>query len=173
MEDLMKKIIHSPEIVRRILIILLLCIFAFPLAAQDTAQPESDPKKDNDNSRYENALSLYNMKLYDKALPLFGEYIEVFTEGAHRKEAYRYIGDIYLARFDYPHALKYYSLLYEEFSSDEEGIGGYFQMGICYSRMGSSEKSIEIYKNIIEQYPASRYALKAKAQLDLEEIIKK
>jgi TolA-binding protein len=157
----------------KIWMILMLCIFSFSLIAQEPAQPESDPKKDSDNFRFENALQLYNLKRYDKALPLFGEYIEVFTEGAHRKEAFRYIGDIYLSRFDYPHALKYYSLLYEEFSSDEEGIGGYFQMGICYSRMGNGDKAIAIYKNLIDQYPASRYAQKAKAQLDLEELIKK
>jgi len=169
----MKTRVPSTGISLKICMILVLCIFSGSLVAQEPTQPESDPRKDNDNSRYENALQLYNMKRYDKALPLFGEYIEVFTDGAHRKEAYRYIGDIYLSRFDYPHALKYYSLLYEEFSSDEEGVGGYFQMGICYSRMGNSDKSVAIYKDIIEQYPASRYAQKAKVQLDLEEIIKK
>ncbi|MGL4368681.1 MAG: tetratricopeptide repeat protein [Spirochaetota bacterium] len=126
----------------------------------------------NDDVRYDNAYRLLSLKKKDKALALFGEYLELFPEGAHRKEALRYIGDIYLDRFDYKKALKYYQSLYEEFSGEDEGIAGYFQTGICYSRMGNNAKAVEIYKDIMELYPASPYMQKAKIQLDLEEMIK-
>jgi TolA-binding protein len=144
-----------------------------PLFAQDVPPAETDPKADNDRVYYENGLSLYKMKNYDKALLLFGEYLELYPEGAFRKDALRNMGDIYLSRFDYQKALKYYQYLYQEYNSEEEGIGGYFQMGICYSRMGNSKKAVDIFKDIIDTYPASRYAQKARTQLDVEDIIKK
>jgi TolA-binding protein len=143
------------------------------LLAADEPQSETDPKANNDRVYYENGLSLYKMKNNDKALLIFGEYLELYPEGAFRKDALRTMGDIYLSRFDYQKALKYYQNLYQEYNSEEEGIGGYFQMGICYSRMGDSKKAVDIFKDIIDTYPASRYAQKARTQLDIEDIIKK
>jgi TolA-binding protein len=169
---------------KRYIILFLLTLLSLPLYAQDqtaASNPKrdakdqtsvSDPKREADDARYDNAYQLYRLKRYDQALAYFGEYLEVYTEGAHRKEALRFIGDIYLTRFDYAHALKYYSILYEEFSPEEEGIGGYYQSGVCYSRMGKSDKAIEIFRAIIDLYPASAYVQKARAQLDVEEIIK-
>jgi TolA-binding protein len=160
----------------------LLVLFSVSVAVAQTDGPapspspsaeESDPKADNDRVYYENGYNLLKMKMPDKALLRFGEYLELFPEGAYRRDALMNMGDIYLSRFDYQKALKYYQYLYQEFSSDEEGIGGYFQMGICNSRMGNAKKAEEIFRNIIEMYPASRYAQKAKTQLDIDEIIKK
>jgi TolA-binding protein len=159
----------------RLFILSLFFMFSFGIvfAQKEEAQPSSDPKRDNDKLYFENGLNLYKMKMYDKALLSFGEYIELFENGAYRRDVLRYMGDMYLSRFDYSRAMKYYAMLYQEFSADDDGIGGYFQTGICYSRMGNSEKAVEIFKDIIEQYPASRYAQKARTQLDIEEIIKK
>lgn len=153
------------------LIVMMITASAFAQNSADTAAPVI-PSRDNDTLRYENAYQLFKMKRYDKALLLFGEYIEVYPDGVHRKESLKYIGDIYLGRFDYARAIKYYSMLYEEFSSEEEGIGGYYQTGICYSRMGKEDKAIEIFKEINSLYPASSWADKARLQLDLEEMLK-
>jgi TolA-binding protein len=160
-------------IVCRLCVVAIGIFMSFSLFAADAPQTESDPKADNDRVYYENGLSLYKMKNNDKALLLFAEYLELYPEGAFRKDALRNIGDIYLSRFDYQKALKYYQYLYQEYNSEEEGIGGYFQMGICYSRMGNSKKAVDIFKDIIDTYPASRYAQKARTQLDIEDIIKK
>ena len=147
-------------------------VFAQDTAPKQETVEESNPKQDADDSRFDNAYQLYKLKRYDQALAWLGEYIEVYPDGSHRKEAYRLIGDIYLSRFDYKHAIKYYSTLFEEFGGEEEGIGGYYQIGICYSRMGKSDKAIEIFKTIIDQYPGSSYAQKSRTQLDIEELTK-
>jgi len=141
-------------------------------AAVSEADSSAEMERLNDDVRYENAYQLLKLKKKDKALSLFGEYLELFPEGSHRRQVLRHIGDIYLDRFDYKKAIKYYQMLYEEFGSDDEGVAGYFQTGICYSRMGSTDKAVEIYKNIIELYPASPYMQKAKTQLDIEELVK-
>jgi TolA-binding protein len=148
-------------------------VIAFAQSPDASPSAESDPQADNDRVYYENGLNLLKMKSPDKALLRFGEYLELYAEGAYRKDVLMHMGDIYLSKFDYVKALKYYQYLYQEFSSDEEGVGGYFQMGICYSRMGSAKKAEEIFRNIMGMYPASRFAAKAKTQLDIDEIIKK
>lgn len=159
------------------------CIFAGVSAVRAQESPSAseglgtqsegaDLERVSDDVRYENAAHLLKLKKKDKALALFGEYLELFPDGAHRKEALRSMADVYLDRFDYRRAIKYYQQLYEEFGGEEEGIGGYFQSGVCYSRMGSEEKAVEIYKRIMELYPSSVYASKARTQLDIEEMIK-
>lgn len=161
-----------------LLISVSLCMMAFSASAQQAVPPSStenesaDLERVNDDVRYENAAQLLKLKKKDKALALFGEYLELFPDGAHRKEALRSLGDVYLDRFDYRRAIKYYQQLYEEFGSEEEGVGGFFQSAICHSRMGNVDKAAEIYKRIIEMYPSSVYASKSKTQLDIEEMIK-
>jgi TolA-binding protein len=165
---------------KKIMMLTFLSLFALLFAsyAQDAVQPSSsdtassDLERVNDDVRYENAAQLLKLKKKDKALALFGEYLELFPDGAHRKEALRSVGDVYLDRFDYRRAIKYYQQLYEEFGSEEEGVGGFFQSAICHSRMGNVDKASEIYKRIIEMYPSSVYASKSKTQLDIEEMIK-
>lgn len=165
---------------KSILAIISLCLCAglYTVYAQDqtavapSADSGSDLERVNDDVRYENAASLLKLKKKDKALALFGEYLELFPDGAHRKEVLRSIGDVYLDRFDYKRAIKYYQQLYEEFGSEEEGVGGFFQTAVCYSRMGYTDKAAGIYKQIIEQYPSSGYSSKSRTQLDLEELVK-
>jgi TolA-binding protein len=140
--------------------------------ASETGSESSDLERVSDDVRYENASDLLKLKKKDKALALFGEYLELFPEGAHRKEVLRSIGDIYLERSDYSRAIKYYQQLYEEYGNEDEGIAGFFQTAICYSRMGNTDKAVEIYKGIIERYPSSPYSAKAKNQLDIEEMVK-
>ena len=137
-----------------------------------TQNESADLDRLSDDVRYENAANLLKLRKKDKALALFGEYLELFPDGAHRKETLRAMGDVYLDRFDYRRAIKYYQQLYEESGSEEEGVGGFFQTAICYSRMGNTEKATDIYKRIMELYPSSIYASKAKTQLDIEEMIK-
>ncbi len=163
---------------KRIAFLIMILTVPFGVSAQDTApkdavqDAESDTRKDADDSRFSNAYELYKLKRFDQALAWLGEYIEVYPDGIHRKEVYRLIGDIYLSRFDYKRAIKYYSMLFEEFGGEEEGIGGYYQTGICYSRMGKTEKAVEIFKAIIDQYPGSSFAQKSRTQLEIEEIVK-
>ena len=92
-------------------------------AGASSETESTDLERVSDYVRYENAMQLYKMKKQKgKALSLFGEYLELFPDGVHRKEVIRSIGDIYLERFDYKRAIKYYQQLYEEFGSEEEGI---------------------------------------------------
>ncbi len=124
-----------------------------------------------DNLKFENAKHFYDMKLYDKSLREMNEYLEIYTNGVHRKAAFMTIGSIHFKRFDYPRAVKAYSSLYEEFSNSDEGIQGYFNVAICYQKMGSDKKAREILKEIIEDHPDSRESAMARTQMDLLDII--
>jgi TolA-binding protein len=89
-----------------------------------------------DDLKFQNGMSFINLKMYDKAIETFNEYLEIYYNGNHRHEAYRQIAGIYFSRLEYLRAIDNYRALYEEFSNTESGIEAYFNIGICYNKMG-------------------------------------
>jgi TolA-binding protein len=151
--------------------LLLSCCILFlvalaPLAAQESAE-EPDLARIADDMKFENARHFYDMKLYDLSLRDMNEYLEVYIQGAHRKEAYMTIADIHFKRFEYRKAVKAYTSLYGEYSTSDEGIQAYFNSAVCHEKMGNEKKAREIYKNIIEDHPDSQQASMARTQIEL------
>jgi len=159
---------------RRILIILFVFIFFLDLFLlfAEGEKKAADSIINSGDIKYQNAVLLYNIKRFDVALREFKEYIEIYLNGNHRKDVYQKIASIYFERFDYIQSIKAYRTLYEEFSSSEEGIGAYYQMGICYRKIGYDKKAIIIFKSIIKDYPNSNYAYLSKIQIDLHDILR-
>lgn len=153
------------------IIIIIFCLNIFTSMLFSAENKELNLEKISDDIRYKNAYQFFKLERYDKALQLFGEYLEIYTNGIHRKEAYNNIAHIYFMRYNYKLALKYYQLLYEEFSETEEGLMAYYYTGVSYSQMGKAELAKQIFKRIVDEYPASYAAHTAKTQLDLEDIL--
>jgi TolA-binding protein len=124
-----------------------------------------------DNLKFQNGVEFLKLKMNEKALETFGEYLEVFYNGNHRHEAYKHIAEIYFNRLEYLKAIANYSHLYEEFSNAESGVEAYFNIGICYNKMGYEKKASEIFNEIVEYHPASAYAQQARLQLELLNIL--
>ncbi len=142
-----------------------------PLAAQAQQEKEEDLGKIADELKFDNARHFYEMRLYDKCLRESREYLEIYVNGAFRKEAYWLIGNIYFDRFDYRRAIRYYQTLYNEFSTHEDGIKGYYQTGICYLKMGYDKKAHRVFTRLIEDHQDSIYSEQAKTQLSLLNIM--
>ncbi|MCU0820900.1 MAG: hypothetical protein MUC95_00310 [Spirochaetes bacterium] len=156
---------------RRIIFIisLLLTVFNSPLFSEDANQLS----RLQDNLKFNNGMLFLNLKEYDNALREFAEYLEVYTRGIHRKEAFKNIGDIYYSRFNFIKALNIYRSLYEEFSNAREGNEAHLQIGICYLKMGYYDNAEKIFKFIIDTNTDPSIIQSAKIQLDLIDIVHK
>jgi TolA-binding protein len=124
-----------------------------------------------DDLKFQNSVEFAKIRMFDRAIESFNEYLEIYYNGNHRHEAYKNIADIYFGRLEYGKAINYYRSLYEEFSTTESGIEAYFNIGICYNKMGYEKKASEVFKDIVENHAESSYAEQAKLQLDLLNII--
>ena len=159
-----------------ILTLLLLTIPARHLAGQNSSpvqdqEQEEDLAKVADDLKFENGKHFYDMKLYDKSLRELNEYLEIYINGQHRKEALWTIGSIYFRKFDYTRAVKSYKSLYEEFSTSEEGIKAYYHAGICYMKMGFPQKAEKVFSTIMEDHPDSPYSSQSRTQITLIRIM--
>ncbi len=127
-------------------------------------------KKVADDMKFQNGMEFYKLEKFDRALSEFNEYIEIYYDGIHRNEAMRKIAEIHIRFFNYQKAIDAYRALYQEFSSTDEGIDAYFQIGICYKKMGFDSKAEGIFKYIIDEHPGTSASHNAQIQLDLLKI---
>lgn len=126
-----------------------------------------------DDQKFQNGTYFLTMKKYDKAIEAFYEYLEIYYDGSHRSEVYTNLAGIFFERQDYLRAITLYKNLFEEFSNTEDGIRAFFNMGLCYVKMGYNESALNIFNQILKDYPASPFVAQAKVQMDLLKILEK
>jgi TolA-binding protein len=157
---------------KMIVVLLALCVIS-PASLRAADEKEAGQTLDvlADNLKFQNGVYLMNLKMYDKALETLQEYLEIYLNGNHRHEAYKLIGDIYFNRLEYEKAIRSYQSLYEEFSGTESGVEAYFDIGLCYHKMGYEKKAAQIFNDIATNHPESMYTKDARLQLDVIKII--
>jgi TolA-binding protein len=149
------------------IMIFIVILLSFPLYPADQMNEGQSLDILADDLKFQNGVGFIKIKMPDKALETFHEYLEIFYNGTHRPEAYRYIAEIYFNRMEYLKAIENYRALYEEFSNTENGIEAYYNIGICYIKMGYDSKAAEIFNEIIERHQDSAYRQQAELQLNL------
>ncbi len=148
-----------------------LAVCPISLRGEDAQSERENLEVFADNLKFQNGLEFMKLKMTGKALETLNEYLEIYQRGVHRHEAHKLIADIYFGRLEYLKALRHYRTLYEEYSTSESGVEGYFNTGVCYDKMGYEQKAIEVFNDIIEHHPDSIYARQARLQLDLLTIL--
>ncbi|HPS87246.1 MAG TPA: tetratricopeptide repeat protein [Spirochaetota bacterium] len=150
-------------------VILLIFSFAVISSAEENSGL-ANLKKVADDMKFQNGMEFYKLEKFDRALNEFNEYIEIYFDGIHRNEALKKIAEIHIRFFDYQKAIEAYRTLYQEYSSTDEGIDAYFQIGICYKKMGFDSKAEAIFKYIVDEHPGTTAAYNSEIQLDLLKI---
>ncbi len=149
----------------------LILVFSFVINSAAEENPEhANLKKVADDMKFQNGMGFYKLEKFDRALNEFNEYIEIYYDGIHRNEVLKKIAEIHIRNFDYQKAIEAYRILYQEYSSTDEGIDAYFQIGICYKKMGFDSKAEAIFKYIIDEHPGTTAAYNSEIQLDLLKI---
>ena len=156
-----------------ILFISIISIMPVFIMAQDVKENKAAPSLERiaDDVKFRNGEQFMSLKKYNRAIEELQEYLEIYYDGNHRHEAYNMLAGIYFDRFDYARAIRLYRGLYEEFSNREEGVAAYYHVGLCYVKMGYDSSALDIFQQILNDYPGSEYALQAKMQLDLLKIL--
>jgi TolA-binding protein len=156
---------------RKIAVILFYILYVVaPLPAQEKEAP-LNLAKIADDFKFRNGIAFIKLGRYDRAVEELQEYLEIYSHGIHRHEAFKNIAEIYFSQFQYQKAQQVYHLLYEEFSDTDEGTEAYYMIGVCYQKMGQDEKAGSIFKDIMKKHAGSGYAYQAAVQVDLLNII--
>lgn len=149
------------------------CLLFIVLSSDISAEENTgfaNLQKVADDMKFNNGMEFYKLEKFDRALTEFNEYIEIYYNGIHRSEALKKIAEIHIRLFDYQKAIAAYRILYQEFSNTDEGMDAYFQIGVCYKKMGFDLKAETIFKQILAEHPGTTAAYNAEIQLDLLKI---
>ncbi len=111
------------------------------------------------------AKSYFVLGNYSKAVSYLEKVVPVLEE----KEAVEWIfmiADSYFNLRKYDEALKYYAKIVLVYGDKPEYLlPAYFKAGNCYESLGEVQKAKDMYKEIVQKYPNTEYAIKAAEKL--------
>ena len=144
------------------------CLLGIVAGCASSREAESNPQ-----TLYESAMQLYNRKKYERAADAFRKLKEEFPLSSVTPLAELRTADAVYSTESYAEAI----VLYEEFKKlhpiHPEVAYATYQIGMCHFKQmlsmdrdqTATEKAIEQFRYLIENFPKSSYAADARAKL--------
>jgi tol-pal system protein YbgF len=114
---------------------------------------------------YQNALRDKSAGHLEMALQQFAEYLRLFGTTESAPNAQYQIGEIYYQNGDYAPALKAFDTLLEKYPENNKTRDGMYMKGMALMKLARRTDAARQFQDLIDAYPNSEQAAKAKAQL--------
>jgi tol-pal system protein YbgF len=101
----------------------------------------------------------------DLALQEFTDYLKWFPQTDLAPNAQFYIGDIYYRKVDLNNAITAFDAVLERYSENPKTRDARYMKGLVLVQAGKPTAAAKEFKEIVEKYPGTDQAAKAKAQL--------
>jgi len=99
------------------------------------------------------------------ALQQFAEYLKLFGNTESAPNAQYQIGEIYYQNGDFELALKSFDMLLEKYQENNKTRDAMYMKGMSLVKLGRRAEGGRQFQELIDAYPTSEQATKAKAQL--------
>ena len=127
---------------------------------------ESNLKNLSEAELYEKAYNYYKNHQFEKALKTFKVYLQRFPQGKWIGQAYFWIGECYFHLKDYENAILNYEKLIELPQFHPLKPAALFRQAMAFKALGDDQVYQIILKKLIQTYPYSKEAMKAKKLLN-------
>lgn len=114
---------------------------------------------------YSNALRDKQSGNLDLALEQLNEYIKQFGTTEAAPNAQYQIGEIYYEKKDYESAVHAFDLVLEKYAENAKTRDAMLMKGLSLVRLGQRPAGAAVFRDLVDQYPNTEQAAKAKAQL--------
>jgi TolA-binding protein len=115
--------------------------------------------------RYKNALNLFRTKNYNYAMKAFDKLLESkFKVEDLIDNVVYWMGECNYGKKNYEEAIKYFTKTLD-FSNTNKGEDALIMLGQSFEKMGEVEPAREAYQRLLDEFPDSKYASKAKNKL--------
>jgi tol-pal system protein YbgF len=101
----------------------------------------------------------------DLALQEFTDYLKWFPQTDYAPNAQFYIGDIYYRKADLNNAIAAFDAVLERYSENPKSLDARYMKGLALVQAGKPTAAAKEFRQIVEKYPGTEQAAKAKAQL--------
>ena len=112
-------------------------------------------KIDLGREEYQLAFELLKDENYETAKVSFIKFIRLYQDSDFVDDAKYWLGETYYAQSLFTQALKEFEGVLTEFPNSEKMPESLLKKGFCYYELGEVEKSKQILKSVVNQYPDS------------------
>jgi len=143
------------------------------ISAGDESEPDERPSPSlepaaeavqDETELYRRALDTFRRRQYAEAKALFEQIVESFPDGTYRQNAYYWTGECEygLGRYDAATRAFRAALSLPGGAKHDDAL---LKLGVCYARLGRKSDARRAFKQLLERFPASEYAARAKDYL--------
>jgi len=115
---------------------------------------------------YRQAIMLYGRGKHAEARNAFQAVYDADNGGDLADNALFWIGETYFVAKDYANALRFYTRVVNDYSSQNKAPDALFKIAVVQSRSGDLALARRTLQQVIERYPYSSSASSAKAELE-------
>ena len=135
---------------------------------QKLIEDESDSVLPNDSERqaYQQSFELIRKGDYQAAEVAFTNYIKTFQDSDFIDDAKFWLAQSMYSQGAYNIALELFEGIQKDYPQSEKIMESILKAGFCHFELGNIDKSIQIFKQIIADYPNSSVARLASEKLD-------
>ena len=135
---------------------------------QKLIEDESDSVLLNDSERqaYQQSFELIRIGDYQAAEVAFTDYIKTFQDSDFIDDAKFWLAQSMYSQGAYNTALELFEGIQKDYPQSEKIMESILKAGFCHFELGNIDKSIQIFKQIIADYPNSSVARLASEKLD-------
>ena len=135
---------------------------------QKLIEDESDSVLPNDSERqaYQQSFELIRTGDYQAAEVAFTNYIKTFQDSDFIDDAKFWLAQSMYSQGAYNLALELFEGIQKDYPQSEKIMESILKAGFCHFELGNIDKSIQIFKQIITDYPNSSVARLASEKLD-------
>ena len=134
---------------------------------------QNQSKIDLGREEYQLAFELLKDENYETAKVSFIKFIRLYQDSDFVDDAKYWLGETYYAQSLFTQALKEFEGVLTEFPNSEKMPESLLKKGFCYYELGEVEKSKQILKSVVNQYPDSSVSRLAVQKLEMIDSVTK
>ncbi len=132
------------------------------VAGQEKAPADAKPKDATAESLYQSGISAFKSGDMKKARDIFSSFVSQYPKHELAANAHYWIGETYYNEKNLEQAILEYQEVIKNFPGKEKTPAAMLKQGMAFKGLGDSKSAKYVYRKLIENYPKSEEAGKAK-----------
>jgi tol-pal system protein YbgF len=135
---------------------------------KSSPKPNLDPIKTNpaeEQITYMAAYELVKDRQFDEAMTAMQNFIQTYPKGGYTANAVYWLGELYLVKKDYAHALERFDNVVQQFPTSAKAAASLLKSGYAFMGMGDAEAAKKRFQQVMHRYPDTPIAQLAYAKL--------
>ncbi len=135
------------------------------VAGQDKAPAEAKSKEATPETMYQGGMDAFKSGEMKKARDILNKFIGLYPKHELTSNAHYWVGETYYNEKNLEQAILEYQEVIKNFPGKEKAPAAMLKQGMAFKGLGDDKSARYIYKKLVEDYPRSEEARKAKEKL--------